>query len=159
MSIFQKTLIIRSSYFIIILLILLLDQYTKLVIINNFNFNEYYVVNDFFNIVRVHNTGAAFGILSEYGGWQLYVLSTFAIIVSLVIFYYLLITPISNKMLMLSLTLIASGAIGNTLDRFFYGFVIDFLDFHYLGYHWPAFNVADATIFIGAIFFLFSSNK
>ena len=159
MDIFQKTTLIRSGYFAIILLLLALDQYTKLLIIDNFSATNYYLVNNFLNIVRVHNTGAAFGILAQYGGWQLYLLSTFAIIVSLIICYYLLITSISKKILMLSLVLIASGAIGNTLDRFFYGFVIDFLDFHYLDYHWPAFNIADMAIFIGAVLFILSSNK
>ncbi len=159
MDIFQKTHLVRSSYFVIILLLLVLDQYTKLLIFDNFNVNNYYLVNNFLNIVRVHNTGAAFGILSQYGGWQLYLLSSFAIIISLIICYYLLITPISKKILMLSLALIASGAIGNTLDRFFYGFVIDFLDFHYLDYHWPAFNIADSAIFIGAVLFILNGNK
>lgn len=149
---------LKSSYcFIIIILIIILDQFSKYWIISNFSIFDYYIVNDFFNIVRAHNTGAAFGILSQYGGWQIYFLSTVAIIVSGVIFYYLIITPAKKYLLLLALTFIASGAIGNTLDRFFYGSVVDFLDFHILEFHWPAFNVADIAIFIGAILFILDS--
>jgi signal peptidase II len=98
----------------------------------------------------VHNYGAAFSILYDAGGWQRYFLSALALIVSAVIVWWLRQSTKQQVLLPVAFSFILGGALGNVLDRILHGYVIDFLDFYYGSYHWPAFNVADSAIFIGA---------
>jgi signal peptidase II len=106
--------------------------------------------------VLTYNTGAAFSILSEASGWQRWFLSGIAAGASILIIY-LLIKYTANKLFCLALSLILGGALGNLWDRITLGHVVDFLDFYIGSYHWPAFNIADSAIFIGAALLIIDS--
>ena len=105
----------------------------------------------FFNFTLLHNTGAAFSFLSDAGGWQRWAFSVIAIGTSIGLMVWLWKLPKSDKWLAIALALIIGGAIGNVYDRLAYGYVVDFLDFHWAGIHFPAFNIADTGISIGAM--------
>jgi signal peptidase II len=103
-----------------------------------------------FDLSLVHNTGAAFGFLREYGGWQHLFFGTLAIGVSAVLLYMIGSLKQHERHLAIAYSLIISGAIGNVIDRAIYQYVVDFLHVFYLGWHFPHFNIADSAIFIGA---------
>ena len=130
-------------------LVLVLDQITKYVVSRTFALYESVEVTPFFNLVLVHNRGAAFSFLSDAGGWQRGFFIAIALGASIWI-GWLLRKHANETLFCLALSLILGGALGNVVDRVLFGAVIDFLDFHALGYHWPAFNVADMGISIGA---------
>jgi signal peptidase II len=138
------------------LLILIADQLSKDWIIKMLSFGESIAITSFFNVVLVYNTGAAFGLLANAGGWQFYVFVALALSAS-VFMVVLLRKHHQDKRLALALSLILSGAIGNVIDRFIHGHVIDFIDLYYQHYHWPAFNIADSAICIGAILLVIDS--
>jgi signal peptidase II len=130
-------------------ILLLLDQFTKLLILGYYHFGESTLVTSFFNIVRVHNSGAAFSFLASGSGWQRWFfigIGTAAVIFIL----FMLRSHAGQKLFSFAMACILSGAIGNVIDRLLHGYVIDFLDFHYQRWHFPAFNVADSAITIGA---------
>ncbi len=133
--------------------IVLIDQLTKAAITRVFDYGESLPVTSFFNLVLTYNRGAAFSFLAGAGGWQRWFFTGVAVIAIFVILY-LLRRHAGQKMFCWSLTLILGGAIGNLIDRSRYGHVIDFLDFHASGWHWPAFNVADMAIVGGAALFV-----
>ncbi len=143
-------------YMIWLVILILFDQSTKIWIINNYALYEGQVISDFFSIWHIHNKGAAFGFLNEESGWQVYFLSIIAFLVSSTLIFYILNVKNIMRLELLALTMISAGAIGNMIDRIRDGYVIDFLDFHYMHYHFPTFNLADSFIFIGVILFLFS---
>jgi signal peptidase II len=118
-----------------------------------FTFGESLPVTSFFNLVLAYNKGAAFSFLAEQAGWQRYFFTGISIAATLFILY-LLRRHAGRRLFCWALALILGGAIGNLIDRIMYGHVIDFLDFHVLNWHWPAFNVADSAICIGAILFV-----
>ncbi len=131
--------------------ILLLDQWTKYLIVQKLRlYQRVDVIDGFFSIVHVRNTGGAFGI---FGGERGGIGSILFVVVSLIaigaVVFLFVKTRENEKTLALSFSLILSGALGNLIDRLHYGEVIDFLDFHLSTYHWPAFNVADSAICIG----------
>ena len=126
-----------------------LDQATKLAIGATMRLYESIPVISFFNLTYVHNEGAAFSFLSDAGGWQRWFFSGLAAIISIIIGIWLARLKKHEILLATSLALILGGAIGNLIDRLAYGYVIDFLDFYYKTWHWPAFNVADSAITIG----------
>jgi signal peptidase II len=130
-------------------LVVLVDQLTKIVIERSFSFGEVRPVTSFFNLVLTYNKGAAFSFLANAGGWQDEFLTAVGVGASLFIIY-LLARHGTQRLFSLALALILGGAIGNVIDRIAYGHVIDFLDFHVAGWHWPAFNVADSAIVGGA---------
>ena len=130
-------------------LVVLIDQLTKIVIERSFSFGEVRPVTSFFNLVLTYNKGAAFSFLANAGGWQDEFLTAVGVGASLFIIY-LLARHGTQRLFSLALALILGGAIGNVIDRIAYGHVIDFLDFHVAGWHWPAFNVADSAIVGGA---------
>ncbi|MCX8566387.1 MAG: signal peptidase II [Glomeribacter sp. 1016415] len=132
------------------LLIILSDQLSKLSILNLYTYGDSHPITSFFNLVLVYNKGAAFSFLAHAGGWQRWALSALGIAAALFI-SYLLKRHGSQKLFCSALSLILGGALGNVIDRLLYGHVIDFLDFHLRGWHWPAFNVADSAITCGAI--------
>ncbi|MEX2365375.1 MAG: signal peptidase II [Pseudohongiellaceae bacterium] len=103
-----------------------------------------------FQFTLLHNTGAAFSFLSDAGGWQRWFLGTVSIVVSLVIAIWLFRIRLSDKLLALALALILGGAVGNLIDRLINGYVVDFIVVHYKQWYFPAFNVADAAISVGA---------
>lgn len=133
--------------------IVLFDQLTKIVIAKLFVYGESLRVTSFFNLVLVYNKGAAFSFLASESGWQRYFFTAIGI-GSVGFILYLLKKHAGQRLFCWSLALILGGAIGNLIDRVLYGHVIDFLDFHIGGWHWPAFNVADSTICIGAVMFI-----
>jgi signal peptidase II len=132
------------------LIVILADQLTKIAIAKVFTYGESHVIAPFFNLVLVYNRGAAFSFLAMAGGWQRWAFTVLGIVAALVI-CYLLKRHGTQKMFCTALALILGGALGNVIDRLMYGHVIDFLDFHVGGWHWPAFNLADSAITIGAV--------
>lgn len=125
------------------------DFVTKFYFENHFYLGESRPVTSFFNFVLAHNTGAAFSFLADHCGWQMYFFAAIAII-AVIICSRLIIRHTSENLFCLALALIMGGALGNLFDRIIYGYVIDFLDFYYGYWHWPAFNVADMAIVGGA---------
>ena len=131
------------------LLILIADQFTKVLILGYYRLGDATYVTSFFNVVRVHNAGAAFSFLANAGGWQRYFFTGIGIAAAIFIIWMLK-SHNGQKLFAFSLACILGGAIGNVIDRTLYGYVVDFLDFHYAGWHFPAFNIADSAISIGA---------
>ena len=137
-------------------IVLVLDLITKGWVESTLFYGERIPLTGFFNLVLTYNTGAAFSILSEASGWQRWFLSGIAAGASIFI-VYLLTRHAANKMFCLALSLILGGALGNLWDRITLGHVVDFLDFYIGSYHWPAFNIADSAIFIGAALLIIDS--
>ena len=133
----------------IALIILLLDQLTKIAVVGAFQLGETLPMTSFFNLVRVHNAGAAFSFLADAGGWQRWFFTGLGVVAALVM-VYLLRMHAGQTLFCLALSLLLGGAVGNVIDRVLYSHVIDFLDFYYGTWHFPAFNVADSAITIGA---------
>jgi signal peptidase II len=134
--------------------VFLTDQLTKLWIVNQYIYGEMETITGYFNLVRVHNFGAAFSFLNNEGGWQRWGFSVFAALVSLVILVWITRLSANQKLEGLALALILGGALGNLYDRMTLGYVVDFLDFHWSGMHFPAFNIADSAISVGAVLIL-----
>ena len=137
--------------------IVLLDQFTKTLILGNYRLGDSTTVTDFFSVIRAHNTGAAFNFLSNAGGWQRWFFTGIGVAAAAFIVWMLRSHP-GQKLFAFALACILGGAIGNVIDRVLHGYVVDFFDFHWSflsglfpGGHFPAFNVADAGITIGAI--------
>jgi len=126
------------------------DQVSKAMVLGRFALGERRDVNGFFNMVLVYNKGAAFSFLSDAPGWQTPLLIAFAL-VAIAIVGTLLVRSPGRRLLCTGFALILGGALGNLIDRLRYGQVVDFLDFHAAGWHWPAFNVADSAITLGAV--------
>ena len=145
-------------YFSLILavIILVMDLLTKRWVELNLTYGQQIMITEFFNLVLTYNAGAAFSFLSDASGWQRWFLSAIAMIVSALI-VYLLYKNTTNRLFCLALSLILGGALGNLWDRIMLGHVVDFLDFHLSGYHWPAFNFADSAIFCGAFLLILDS--
>lgn len=141
---------------ILAVIVLALDLLSKRWVEVNLAYGQQIMVTDFFNLVLAYNAGAAFSFLSDASGWQRWFLSLIATLVSFLIIY-LLYKNISNRLFCFALSLILGGALGNLWDRIMLGHVVDFLDFHLKGYHWPAFNLADSAIFCGAFLLILDS--
>jgi signal peptidase II len=131
-------------------IVFVVDQWTKHAVIDGMTLYQSIQIVPFFNLTYVHNYGAAFSILYDAGGWQRYFLSAIALGVSALILWWLRGTKKELILLPVAFSFILGGALGNVYDRMVYGYVIDFLDLYYGSYHWPAFNIADSAIFIGA---------
>ncbi|MGP8153426.1 MAG: signal peptidase II [Smithella sp.] len=133
--------------------VIALDQITKAAIMAKFFIHESYaVINGFFNLVYVMNPGAAFGFLANSSAIFRYVFFIgITAVVILLIIYYIAKSKSQNMPTVISLTLIFAGAVGNLIDRVRFGAVVDFLDFYVRTWHWPAFNVADLSISLGAV--------
>ena len=129
--------------------IMLIDQITKFAVLRNFTIDKVVEVMPFFNLVLVYNRGAAFSFLSNAAGWQRELFIAIALVASAWIIF-LLRRYRQQTLFCLALSLVLAGALGNVIDRILFGAVVDFLDFHAYGYHWPAFNVADSAITCGA---------
>jgi signal peptidase II len=129
--------------------LLLADQFTKLLIVGTFQLGDSTRIASFFNIVRVHNSGAAFSFLAGASGWQRWFFTVIGLVAAAVIIWMLR-AHAGQKLFAFALACILGGAIGNVIDRMMYGYVVDFLDFHWRGWHFPAFNIADSAISIGA---------
>ena len=136
------------------LLIIVLDQLSKQLVEASLLVYEIIPLLPFFNLTLAYNEGAAFSFLSDQGGWQRWLFAILAMGVSLVLITWLRRLTVQERLLAAALSLIIGGALGNLIDRLLFGHVIDFLDFYYKSWHWPAFNVADSAIFIGVVLFL-----
>jgi signal peptidase II len=126
------------------------DQVTKYAAVQYFSAHPPVAVTSFLNLVLVYNPGAAFSFLSDAAGWQRYFFIAIALSASVWILHMLR-RHSQQRLFALALTLVLAGAVGNVIDRLLIGMVVDFIDFHAFGYHWPAFNVADSAITCGAV--------
>lgn len=134
------------------ILVFIIDIGSKLVVMNTMDYGwpNRIEVLPFFNLLYVHNYGAAFSFLSDAGGWQRWLFTAIALGVCGLLLFWMRRTPASNKIANSAYALIIGGALGNLFDRMYHGFVVDFLDFYWGNYHWPAFNIADSAICLGA---------
>jgi signal peptidase II len=130
--------------------IIALDQLTKALIQGSFEYGESRYVTPFFNLVLVYNKGAAFSFLADAGGWQRFFFIGLTLVISAVLLWMMRGNP-GNRLLCLALALVLGGAFGNLYDRVVLGHVVDFIQWHVAGYYWPAFNIADSAIFLGAV--------
>lgn len=130
-------------------IVLLVDQFTKVLIMGYYHLGDSTYVTSFFNVVRAHNTGAAFSFLAGASGWQRWFFTALGVVAAAVIIWMLR-SHAGQKLFSFAMACILGGAVGNVVDRVLHGYVVDFLDFHWAGMHFPAFNVADSAISIGA---------
>ncbi|CAA9399316.1 MAG: Lipoprotein signal peptidase [uncultured Ramlibacter sp.] len=131
------------------LILFIADQFTKVLILGYYRLGDSTYVTPFFNIVRAHNTGAAFSFLAGAGGWQRWFFTAIGVAAAIFI-VWMLRSHGGQKLFAFSLACILGGAVGNVVDRLLHGYVVDFLQFHWRNWYFPAFNVADAAITIGA---------
>ena len=146
-----------ARWYVVAIFLLIADQLAKYTITQNFLYGEYINIFPGLDFTLVHNTGAAFSFLSDAGGWQRWLFLIISLVASIVLMVWLYRLKASQFFLSTSLALILGGALGNLYDRIFLGYVIDFIDFYYGMYHWPVFNIADASITLGAVFLIFES--
>ncbi|WP_116964803.1 signal peptidase II [Fastidiosibacter lacustris] len=133
------------------IVVILIDLGTKYIASTTLTYAKPVKMLAFFNLTLLHNFGAAFSFLSNADTmWQLVLFSTIAIVVSIIILIWLIKLTKDKNIIACALALILGGALGNLYDRMIHGYVVDFLDFHINNYHWPAFNIADSAICIGA---------
>ena len=146
----------RYRWFGLAVVVIVLDYLTKVAVLASLAPGESIALAPFFNLVLVFNKGAAFSFLASQPGWQAPFFIAVAVVASIVLSVLIYKNP--NKTLLSGgLALILGGALGNLYDRVVYGHVVDFLDFHVAGWHWPAFNVADSAITVGAAILILES--
>eukprot|EP01136_Pigoraptor_vietnamica_P035188 Opistho-1_new@100103 len=139
-----------SQWLLIALLIIVLDQFTKVLILGSFQLGDSRFVTSFFNVVRVHNTGAAFSFLAGAAGWQRWFFVGLGLAAT--VFITVMLKRHGQQTLFATaLTLILGGALGNVIDRLLHGYVVDFIQVHYGGWYFPSFNIADSAITVGAV--------
>ncbi|QPF73530.1 lipoprotein signal peptidase [Roseateles sp. DAIF2] len=134
----------------IALLIIVLDQFSKTLILGHFQLGDSRFVTSFFNVVRVHNTGAAFSFLAGASGWQRWFFVGLGVVATIFI-TWMLRRHGQQTLFASALSLILGGAIGNVVDRLLHGYVVDFIQVHWGGWYFPSFNIADSAITVGAI--------
>ena len=130
-------------------LLVIADQFTKTLILGYYRLGDATYVTSFFNVVRAHNTGAAFSFLADAGGWQRWLFTGIGVAATIFIVWQLRAHP-GQKLFSFALSSILGGAVGNVVDRLMHGYVVDFLQFHYAGWYFPSFNLADSAITVGA---------
>ncbi len=140
-------------------ILLILDQITKVIVSTQMKLYQSIELLPIFSFTYVHNYGAAFSFLSEAGGWQRWFFSIIAVTISVLLVYWLKKLPASNKLLCSAYSLVLAGALGNLYDRLAYGYVVDFIHFYYESWDFPAFNIADMAISIGAALLLIDAFK
>ncbi|MFK5969156.1 MAG: signal peptidase II [Candidatus Marithrix sp.] len=133
------------------LLVIILDQVSKLWMDSNLSFNQPVNLLPFFDLRLLYNEGAAWSFLANAGGWQRWFLSGLSLVISGVLLVWLIRLERRQIWLAIALSLVLGGALGNLIDRVVYGHVIDFIDIYYQQWHWPAFNIADSAISVGAV--------
>jgi len=138
-----------GQWLAVALIVMLLDQFTKVLIVGSFQLGESSLVTSFFNVVRVHNSGAAFSFLAGASGWQRWFFVGLGAVAAVFITWMLL-RHGQQTLFAFALSMILGGAIGNVIDRLLYGHVVDFIQVHWAGWYFPAFNVADSAISVGA---------
>ncbi len=132
------------------LIVIVLDQFSKTLILGHFQLHESRHVTDFFNVVRAHNSGAAFSFLAGAGGWQRWFFIGLGVVASALMLWMLKKHP-AQTLFCFAISMILGGAVGNVIDRALHGYVVDMLDFHWAGRHFATFNLADSAITLGAI--------
>ncbi|WP_438951554.1 signal peptidase II [Porticoccus sp.] len=147
----------HAGWYLLSGLVILVDQITKYWASASLVYGRAVELLPILNLTLLHNPGAAFSFLSEAGGWQRWFFTVVALAVSIFIGLWMARLGRGKTLLGIALALVLGGAIGNLLDRVFLGYVVDFIDIHYLNYHWPAFNVADSAITVGAILLVIES--
>lgn len=146
----------NAMWLLISAVVIVADQVTKIAVIDNLTLYQRIPLLPVLDLVRLHNTGAAFSFLADASGWQKWLFTGVAIVVSIAILWWILTLPRKGRsVLAFGLALVLGGAIGNVIDRTLYGYVVDFILFHYEAWSYPAFNVADSAIFVGVIFILY----
>ena len=143
-------------FFLLLLVVTGIDQYSKFFAHDFLSPGYPFVVTSFLNLVVVYNRGAAFGFLNEQGGWQIVFFSAIAFLVLAYLVYHIWSEAWQSRIIVAAYGFIAGGAIGNLIDRIQYGFVVDFIDFHYNEWHFWVFNLADAALTLGVILLLLS---
>ena len=131
------------------LIVFIADQLTKVLILDYYQLGDSTYITSFFNLVRAHNTGAAFSFLAGASGWQRWFFTAVGMAAAVFIIW-LLRSHAGQKLFSFALALILGGAIGNVVDRLIHGYVVDFVQVHWRGWYFPAFNVADSAITVGA---------
>lgn len=139
------------------LLVILLDQGTKYLAENQLQLYQPVPVLSFFNFTLAYNTGAAFSFLADAGGWQRWFFLGLAVAVSIGLIFWLRRLRANALWEGFAVALILGGALGNVIDRLWHGYVIDFIDLYYQSWHWPAFNIADSAITVGAALLILQS--
>jgi len=153
-------LTIKNKYVFLICLaavVVILDQAVKLLVVDNIPaYDSWVVIPGFFNLTHIYNTGGAFGFLAGKSSLfrHLFFLTASVIAMAMVVYLYLQ-TPRSYLFLRFGLAMILGGAVGNIIDRIRLGKVVDFIDLHVKGLHWPAFNIADSAIVVGILIFVY----
>jgi len=137
----------------IALIVILIDQITKVMILRTFSNGDVVTIYSWFDIVRAHNTGAAFSFLRDASGWQRWMFTGLGLAAAVFILW-LLRRHGGQKLFASALSLILGGALGNVIDRLWHGYVVDFIQVHYHASYFPAFNVADSAITLGAAFLI-----
>ena len=132
------------------LVVIVLDQVSKTLILGHFQLGDSKAMSSFFNVVRVHNTGAAFSFLAGAAGWQRWFFVTLGIVAAGFIVWMLRSHP-TQKLFCFAVTMIMGGALGNVIDRLLHGYVVDFIQLHWRGWYFPSFNLADSAITLGAV--------
>lgn len=138
-------------------LVILLDQVSKQLAEAFLDFQQPLPLLPSFNLTLMYNQGAAFSFLSDAGGWQRWLFAALALLISLAIVWWMKGLDRRERRLAVALALILGGALGNLIDRLLYGYVVDFLDVYYADWHWPAFNIADSAITVGAALMVIDS--
>ncbi|WP_397536145.1 signal peptidase II [Roseateles sp.] len=138
------------QWLLIAALIIIADQFTKVLILGSFQYGDSRYVTSFFNVVRVHNTGAAFSFLAGASGWQRWFFVGIGAVATVFIIWMLR-RHGQQLLFATALSLILGGAIGNVVDRLLHGYVVDFIQLHWRGWYFPSFNVADSAISVGAV--------
>jgi signal peptidase II len=144
-------------WYALAVVVIALDQYTKGIASSELGYGQPLRVFSWFNLTLQHNTGAAFSFLNDAGGWQRYFFTLIASAISIALVVWVYLMPRGHHLLALSLGLILGGALGNLWDRVELGYVVDFISVHYQGRYFPAFNVADSAISVGAGLMLLDS--
>ena len=145
----------HRGYFLIFLALVFSDQFTKQIFMTSFELGQSMVINPYLSWTYLHNTGAAFSILSDGGIIGKYFLLGVSILVSLWIIWWTQKTSTMYKQKLFGQFFLLSGAVGNLIDRALHGYVIDFIDLHANSFYWPVFNLADSFIFIGVALIIF----
>ena len=152
----QNSRFIWLRWLWISLIVLVLDQLTKYAISASFQYGESKTIFSWFNLVLAHNSGAAFSFLAGASGWQREFFIVVTVTISCVLIWMLK-SNSTNRVLSVALALVLGGAFGNLYDRVLHGYVIDFVQWHVAGYYWPAFNIADSAICLGAVLMILDS--
>ena len=143
--------------FVLAAVVIGLDQYTKALATAELQYRVPVEITAWFDLMLAHNTGAAFSFLASAGGWQRWFLAGVALVVSVVVGVWLTRLKHSERMLGIALGLVLGGGLGNLIDRVSLGYVVDFISWHYNDWYWPAFNIADSAICVGAVLLVWDS--